>query len=557
MLNKKQDKKKIFIGAAWPYANGSLHLGHVSSLIGADIIARYYRLCGNNVLFVSGTDCHGTPIVIEAEKQKIRPAQISAKYHKEFKKTLIKGLNFSYDCYTKTTTKNHEKVVQDIFLKLYEKGHIYDKTEELPFCAKCARFLPDRYIEGECPKCHYEKARGDQCDECGSLMNTKELLNPRCKTCNEIPKWKPSKHFFLRLSLFQNQLKKRVAESRGWRPNATKFTLNLLKEGLHDRAITRDTEWGVPIPLDGYDNKRIYVWFEAVCGYLSASKEWSEKQKQKNEWELFWLEKDSIHYYIHGKDNIPFHTVIWPAMLMAFDGLHLPDRIISSEYLTLEKKQFSTSRNWAVWLPDFLNFFDSEMLRYYLIMNGPENADSDFSWTEFQTRINNELIANFGNLTYRTFSLIKKNFPKGIEFPKELDNKSNQLLEQAKQDFALISKAIEEARFRQGLKIAMDLSDQANRYLSNTAPWENIKDNPSKATKDLAITAHIIYCLTILLNPFLPLTTERVRRIIKNSPKEVSWQYPGPQFIKIINLKPLYKKIDDSDVKKQIELLSK
>ncbi|MCK4781356.1 methionine--tRNA ligase [Candidatus Parcubacteria bacterium] len=554
MLKKQSVKKKIFIGAAWPYANGSLHLGHVAGLIGGDIIARYYRLCANDVLFVSGTDCHGTPIVIEAEKKGIHPSKIAEKYHKEFIKTLVSGLNFSYDCYTKTTTEKHKEVVQNIFLKLYKKGYIYTKTEELPFCPKCKRFLPDRYIEGECPKCHYKKARGDQCDECGNLMNTKELLRARCKNCNNTPEWKSSEHFFLKLSSFQNKLKKRVAKSRGWRSNATKFTLNLLKEGLPDRAITRDTEWGVPIPLKGYTNKRIYVWFEAVCGYLSASKEWSEKQNKKNKWESFWLKDNSIHYYVHGKDNIPFHTIIWPSMLMAFGDLHLPDKIISSEYLTLEKKQFSKSRNWAVWLPDFLKDFDSEMLRYYLIINGPENSDTDFSWKEFQTKINNELVANFGNLAHRTFSLIKKNFPNGIEFPKKLDNKSKQLLKQAEKSFTLIGEAIQEARFRQGLKIAMDLSDQANQYLSDAAPWESVKNNHSQAAKDLAVTAHIIRCLAILLNPFIPLTIKRIKQITKNDPEKI-WQYPTPGFVQIADLKPLYKKIDDSEIKNQIERL--
>ena len=551
-------KKNIFIGAAWPYANGSLHLGHVASLLSGDILARYHRLKGDDVLFVSGSDCHGTPIVVEAEKQGIQPSEIAEKYHQEFTETLIKGLKFSYDCYTKTTTQNHQKVVQDIFLKLYKKDYIYPKTEELPYCPQCKRFLPDRYIEGECPKCHYEKARGDQCDECGNLMDARQLLNARCKTCGQSPEWRPSEHFFLRLSSFQEKLKNFVEQSEGWRPNAKNFTLNLLKQGLNDRAITRDIEWGVPLPLDGYENKRIYVWFEAVCGYLSASKEWAKKQGNEDAWQQFWLKKHDeciTHYYVHGKDNIPFHTLIWPTILMAYGGLHLPDRIISSEYLTLEKQQFSTSRNWAVWLPDFLKNFDSETLRYYLVINGPETSDTDFSWSEFQAKTNNELIGNLGNLVYRTFSLIKKNFPNGIEFQKKLDGKSEKLLNQAKESFDLVGKSIEQGRLRQAIKIVMQLSEEANRYLSSTAPWKNAKEDPSQAEKDLAIAAHTIHCLAILINPFLPQTTERINQAVNWDLDKISWQCPLPKFVKISNLKPLYKKIEDFEVDKQRSLL--
>jgi methionyl-tRNA synthetase len=287
MKTSEKSKKNIVICAALPYANGSLHLGHVAGLIGSDILARYFRMKKHPVLFVSGSDCHGTPIVFEAEKQSTTPHKIAEKYHQEFVDTLIKGMNFSYDFYTKTTSKVHQELVQEIFLVLYEKGYIYKKTEKLPYCENCSKFLPDRYIEGQCYLCAFESARGDQCDGCGNLMNTNNIINPQCKFCKETPLWKDSEHFFLKLSAFEEDLKKWVKESSGWKTNAKNFTLKFLANGLHDRSITRDVSWGIPIPLPGYESKNIYVWFEAVCAYLSASKEWAQKINQPNEWKKF------------------------------------------------------------------------------------------------------------------------------------------------------------------------------------------------------------------------------------------------------------------------------
>ncbi len=304
------NKRKMFIGAAWPYANGSLHLGHVAALLGADILARYFRSKGEEVLFVSGSDCHGTPIAFEADRLRVNPSEIADKYHEEFVESLVKGLQFSYDLYTKTTTENHKEVVQEIFLKLLKEGVIYTKTEELPYCLDCKRFLPDRYIEGECPICHYGSARGDQCDECGSIIDAHDLIRPRCKVCGSVPEWRSSEHFFLRLSVFEQKIKDWIEKSSGWRPNAKNFTLNILKSGLIDRGITRDITWGVPIPLPGYESKSIYVWFEAVCGYLSASKELSKESGNPELWKKFWVDENAVHYYVHGKDNIPFHTII-------------------------------------------------------------------------------------------------------------------------------------------------------------------------------------------------------------------------------------------------------
>lgn len=547
--------RKILIAAAWPYANGSLHLGHVASLIGSDVLARYFRLNGDSVLYVSGSDCHGTPIALEAVKQNVHPSVIADKYHQEFVETLVNGLLFSYDNYTKTTTENHYKVVQEIFLDLYNKGYIYTKNEELPYCNSCQRFLPDRYIEGECPICHFIPARGDQCDNCGNLMDSKKLINSTCKICGSTPTWKESEHFFLKLTAFEDQLKKWVEKSDGWRLNAKNFTTELLAQGLIDRAITRDTEWGVPIPLPGYDSKRIYVWFEAVSGYFSASKEWADSIGSANAWKDFWQNNEAIHYYVHGKDNIPFHSIIWPSILLAYGNLNLPNKIISSEYLTLEKKQFSKSRHWAVWLPDFLKEFDSETLRYYLIANGSETSDADFSWKEFSIKVNTELIGNFGNYVYRILSFIQKNFPEGVNFTKKLDQESSAFIELAEKTFSLVSLDIEKGNFRKSLRSVFELIEHGNRYINIVAPWTTIKENREKAEKDLAVAGHIIKCLAILINPFLPKTSQKVCHDIGLDFSKIKWEYPSPEVLITNDPKPLFNRIDDEVVDKQLSLL--
>lgn len=559
--------KRIFIGAAWPYANGSLHLGHLASLLSADIIARYFRLKGNPVLFVSGSDCHGTPIVVEAERRKLHPSLISEKYHQEFKKTLIQGLNFSYDLYTKTTTKNHKKVVQDIFLKLYQKGYIYKKDSELPYCSHCQRFLPDRYIEGQCPICHFKGGRGDQCDECGRLLDPHQLINPRCKICGAIPKWRESQHFFFRLSAFENKLKSWVKQSQDWRPNAKKFTLNLLNQGLKDRAITRDTEWGVPIPLLGYETKRIYVWFEAVCGYLSAAEEWAKQKGALKRSQDFWQGRLLLHFYVHGKDNIPFHTIIWPAILMAYNDaskkrLHLPDRIISSEFLTLEGRQFSTSRQWAIWLPDFLKEFEPDPLRYYLTIYGPETGDSDFSWKEYQSRVNNELVSNFANFIYRTLSFLKAHFPSGIKLGENREVKGlplgrggKELVKLSQKCFLKVGSHIEKGQFREGLKSIMELSQNGNRYLQDTSPWLLIKKDQGKTERSLIPALYTIKCLTSLVNPYLPLMSKHLCQMLGLDLSKLQWKASSFDFVHVKELHPLFQKIEDGQIKKQLSRL--
>lgn len=555
--NKKKSTRKVLVAAAWPYANGSLHLGHIVGLIGSDILARFFRQKGAEVLFVSGSDCHGTPIVFEAEKQGVEPAEIAQKYHQEFKKTLFDGLSFSYDNYSKTTSKVHQETVQEIFLKLYKKGWIYKKSQELPYCEKCQRFLPDRYIEGECPICHFDSARGDQCDNCGNLLDASQLIKPRCKICGSAPVWKESEHFFLKLAGLEDRLKRWVKQSKGWRPNARNFTLKLLEKGLKDRAITRDTLWGVPIPLEGYETKRIYVWFEAVCGYLSASREWAEKKGKTEKWKDFWTNKEALHYYVHGKDNIPFHTIIWPAILLGSGNYHLPDRIISSEYLTLEGKQFSKSRQWAVWLPKFLEDFDGELARYFLIANGAETADADFSWKEFELKINNELIGNFGNFVFRVLSFVDRNFKAGLKFPAKTSQDQKQFLKLVEETFSLAGELVEKGEFKKALKEIFKIVEFGNRFLEKTAPWEAIKTNLSKTEADLAVAVYVIESLAILIEPFLPKTSQKICQMVGLDFKKLNWQPPQKEFLKVNSPQHLFRKIEKEEIEKQLRLLKK
>lgn len=552
----KNDQRTILICAAWPYANGSLHLGHIASLLGADIAARYHRQKQDDVLFVSGSDCHGTPIAVEAMKQNKRPEEIANYYHNEFKKSLIEGLHFSYDLYGKTSDEFHKKEVQKIFLDLYKKGYLYEKSEELPFCAVCNKFLPDRYIEGECPLCGFDSARGDQCDNCGKLMDVKLLKNAKCKICNNEPGWRESKHFFFKLSALQDKLLKYVQNnSQSWRINAVNFTLNYLKEGLHDRAITRDTDWGVEIPLSGYENKKIYVWFEAVCGYLTASKKWAESIGDPDAWKKFW-EMDSWSYYVHGKDNIPFHTIIWPAILLAHGGLNLPNQIVSSEYLKLEDKQFSKSRKWAVWIPVFLSKFNADSLRYYLIIAGPENSDSSFSWLEFQSRNNAELIGAFGNFVNRVFSFIEKNYDGKVN-AEDLDFDKNSLFVKIKESYDIIGNLIEEGKYRQAIQYFMKLVYLANQDINDAAPWKKIKEGREKeAERDLYRYLHVINNFRILIAPFLPEAAQKISEVLQES--DLNWVFTDKiKNVAIKDVKPLFRKIEDQEIESELIELNK
>lgn len=543
--------EKIFIGVAWPYANGSLHLGQIAGAnLPADIFARYHRTRGNEVLMVSGSDQHGTPITIRAEQEGKTPAQIAEYYQREYLDCWEK-LGISFDLYTTTGTANHAAVAQDIFLKLLEKGYLYRDTVSQTYCPNCLRFLPDRYVEGVCPHCNTPGARGDQCDACSRTLNPNELLEPYCRICKTTPTLKESEHFFIKLSAFQDEIERWIDSKNGWRPNVLGLTRRYLNEGLRDRAITRDIDWGIPVPVEGFENKRLYVWFEAVIGYLSASKQWADEIAGNSEkWHDFW-DKDSgaRSYYFLGKDNIPFHTLIWPAMLLGYGGLVLPYDVPANEFLTIEGRKLSTSQNWAVWLPDYLSRYDPDPLRYILSINMPETSDTDFSWREFVRRNNDELVAAYGNLVNRVLTFVYRNFDGKVPEPGEMDESGQQLMKASEGMLAAVDESLANCRFREAIQKVMALARTTNQYLDEKSPWKVVKEDRQAAADSLYVALYAISCLKTAMYPFLPFSSQKVHEYLgfDGTVEEAGWKLTAPPpGRRLREPKPLFTKLDES-----------
>jgi len=545
--------ERIFIGVAWPYANGPLHLGHVAgAYLPADIFARYHRLKGNKVLMVSGSDQHGAPITIRAEQESTTPQEIVDKYHHQFI-DCWKKLGISFDLFTTTGTPNHTQITHDIFLTLLDRGYIYKDKMLQAYCPKCQRFLPDRYLEGSCPHCGFTKARGDECDECGKPLNPGELKDLRCYLCSTPPRSESSEHFFLRLSSFQDKLAAWIKKQTHWRRNVLSTTWKFLNEGLRDRAITRDLDWGVTVPQSGFERKRIYVWFEAVIGYLSASKEWAKLHGDDTAWQAFWHDGAKSFYFI-GKDNIFFHTLVWPAMLMGYGSLNLPYDVPANEFLTIEGRKLSTSRSWAIWLDDYLERYDPDALRYTLAMNMPEAGDSNFSWREFLRRNNNELVAKYGNLAHRVLTFAYSNFDGAVPAPGELDERSQGLLHEAKVTLDAVDKLLYRCEFKGAIKEAMSLAQETNRYLDEQAPWKTIKTERETSAKSVYTVLSVLAALKTIFYPFLPFSSERLHSLLgfNGSVNEAGWKVQFlPPGQKLRQPQPLFVKLDDDVVAKE------
>ncbi len=581
--------ERILVAVAWPYASGPRHLGHVAGFgVPSDVLARYYRLKGAQVLMVSGTDENGTPNLITADQEGLAPRAAVDKYNRIISGDL-QHLGLTYDIFTRTTTDNHRRVVQDVFKTLYDKGYLIKKTALGALQGSTGRTLPDRYIEGTCPICGFKDARGDQCENCGNQLDPVDLIDPRSKIDGSKPIFKETEHFYLDLPAFGAQLTQWIEKQPHWRPNVRNFSLNYIKD-LKPRPITRDIDWGVPIPLPGWQerpDKRMYVWFDAVIGYFSASVEWARNVGRPDAWREWWQEPASKHLYFMGKDNIVFHTTIWPSILLGYgnggavagargEALRLPYNVVSSEFLTMEGRKFSTSRGVAIYVNDFLTRYDPDPLRYYLTIAGPETQDTDFTWAEFLRRNNGELVATWGNLAHRTLTNTFRRFGQ-VPRPGRLSADDETLLGTVDGGYVTVGLHIEAARFRAALAEAMRLAALVNQYLTVHEPWKLIDRDRERAGTILYVALRCVNELKTLLVPFLPFTSQKlheylggegtiagipdfktIREASSNTYDILTGDYaswtgrwspdPLPPGRKLREPKPLFVKLDDSIV---------
>jgi methionyl-tRNA synthetase len=513
--------RNILTAVAWPYANGPRHVGHVAGFgVPSDIFSRYQRMAGNTVLMVSGTDEHGTPIQVQADREGVTARELADRYNRVIAEDL-QGLGLSYDLFTRTTTRNHYAVVQELFTALHHNGYVTEHSQLSAIDAATGRGLPDRYVEGTCPICGYDGARGDQCDNCGNQLDPQDLIDPRSKIDGQPPKFVESAQFFLDLPAFAEALAGWLQTREGWRPNVLKFSQNLIDD-LKPRAISRDLDWGVPIPLPGWedrDDKRLYVWFDAVIGYLSASIEWARRTGDPEAWRAFWQNPEATSFYFMGKDNVVFHSVIWPAILLGASGkphgdagahgeLDLPSEVVSSEYLTMEGRKFSSSRSVVIYVRDVLERYGPDALRYYLAAAGPESSDTDFTWEQFVTRNNTELVAGWGNLVNRTLSLVAKNIG-AIPPAGDLTAEDKMVLEASKAAFDTVGGLLGRNQQKAALHETMRVVGDANKYLSDQAPWK-LKDDPDRRATVLHVALQLIDDAKTLLTPFLPHSSQAV-----------------------------------------------
>jgi len=515
----------IHVSVAWPYANGDLHVGHLAGAsLPADIFARYHRLKGNRVLLVSGSDSHGTPISVEADKYGITPRALFEKFHHRFL-TTQRDIGISYDLFTHTDTENHHKIAQDIFTLLLERGYLFRETQQQLYSESQNRFLPDRLVEGTCYVCGFQDARGDQCDNCGTLLDATKLINPRSKLDGSTPVVRETEHYFLDLPRFAEILQvylDRAEKAGHWRDNVLSFSRNYAAN-LQARAITRDLDWGIDVPLEGWEDKRLYVWFEAVMGYLTASIEWARNTGQPDAWKDWWYNPQAKIYNFIGKDNIPFHTVIWPAELTGISGIYndgsdqpinLPYDVPANEFMNIEGRQFSKSRNWAIWLPDILERYQPDAIRYYTVMTFPESRDADFAWDGFFNRVNNELVAAWGNLVNRMLGFASKRFDGAVPVPGELTEDDKSILALSVATLSSVGDMLAAVKLRGALQEAMRVVQEANAYLDRRAPWKLIKADPKDAATVVYTILRVIDNLKIVLAPFLPFSAQQLHMML-------------------------------------------
>jgi methionyl-tRNA synthetase len=506
--------EKILVTAALPYANGPLHLGHLAgAYIPADVYVRYQRQKGADVLFICGSDEHGVPITIRADREGVTPQEIVDRYHAVMADS-FRRMAIHFDNYSRTSLPLHHRISQEFFLNLHRKGFIREEMVRQFYCAPCRRFLPDRYIEGECPLCHEAGARGDQCEACGRWLEPELLIAPKCKVCGASPELRSTRHWYFALSRFQESLERWQASKPEWKSNVREFCSGWFKEGLTDRPITRDIDWGVPVPLPGAEGKVLYVWFDAPIGYISSSVEWAEKQGQPERWRDYWMDPATRLVHFIGKDNIVFHAIVWPAALMAHGDYVLPAQIPANEFLNIEGRKISTSRNWAIWVDDYLEVFPPDPLRYYFEVNAPENKDADFTWKDFQARNNGDLADVLGNLVNRCLSFIEKHFEARVPPAGTLQPADRELLDAVGRAPAAIGAALDQFQVRRAVTELMDLARAGNKYFNDAAPWAELKKDRERCATILNTTLQLQLALSALMEPFMPQSAEKLRLML-------------------------------------------
>lgn len=542
--------EKVLVTSAWPYINVTPHLGNlVGSVLSADVIARYYRLKGAEVLMVSGSDTHGTPIEVEAMKEKISPKTLTDRNHAKVT-DLFRRWGASFDNYTSTESPVHKEFVQQHLMKIYDNGHIFSQETQMLYCEHDRRFLPDRFVEGICPNCGYEKARGDQCDRCGRLLETTHLIEPYCIICHNKPATKTTKHWYIDLSKFAEPLCKFLEENHQIPINARNFSLNWIKEGLKPRAVTRDVEWGIAAPFPGAEGKTIYVWVEAVLGYISATIEQCQKIGRPEKWREFWFNKDAKTLYFVGKDNIPFHTIILPALLLASgEAYNLPWNVSATEFLQFKGEKASKSRKIGIWIDEALELFPVDYWRFFLMATRPETKDSNFNWDLFIEKINADLNDTYGNFIHRTLTFITSKFNGEIPQAQKLDADDEKLLHTLQQKVHGIAEELEAIKLQSAANSLIGLARIGNQYLNEKEPWKLLKTDPLRAAAIFYVAAQIVKALAILSAPFMPNTAEQIWRTLNlvNNVHETSWNdalLPLESGHKIAKPQPLFKKID-------------
>jgi len=554
--------KRFTITAALPYTNGPIHIGHLAGVyVPADIYARYLRLQGHDVAFICGSDEHGVPITIKAKKEGVTPQDIVDRFHANIK-TSFEDFGISFDNYSRTSAKIHHETASEFFKTLHEKGDFIEETTAQLYDAEANQFLADRFVVGTCPKCGNEESYGDQCEACGTTHNATDLINPKSAITGAVPSLKETKHWFLPLDKHEAFLKEWILDGHkaDWKPNVYGQCKSWIDDGLRPRAVTRDLDWGIPVPVKGGDGKVLYVWFDAPIGYISSTKEWA--QREGKDWEPYWKDEDTTLVHFIGKDNIVFHCIMFPAMLKAEGSYILPENVPANEFLNLEGQKLSTSKNWAVWLPEYLKDFPEkqDVLRYVLTATAPETKDNDFTWKDFQARNNNELVAIFGNFINRVLVLTNKYYEGRVPSPNAFSEIDTETLEKVKAFPATLSKSIERYRFREASQELMNLARLGNKYLADEEPWKVIKTDPERVQTIMYVALQISAALAIVSEPFLPWSSDKLKTMLQLQPLAWAAVQSGEPLLEAAHLigtaELLFAKIEDAEIEQQLEKLA-